>query len=302
MAYLVDEDPITSALMSPGMAMASQAAQNLTNMRMGGQIRSPIDAYQQAVFNRARLDQERQSLLQQQKIREMQQGPNIGTYNPRDYTPDSWALFVETKDPGVLERYNPFSQGNIRYDSQGNPIVGVDTAAENAALQAGAIAGAQEDRKSWADTDQKFAAEFPGQFQQLQGQRDLLQRTLDVVENPDNYDSQGPIMGRIAAFYDPETAQINAAGIQQTIETLSDVTTGALSERELSLFESLSAKGTRTPAQNARLLKQSIDAVERRLEQLREKGTYYRDKGTLEGYGFDSLLSEPEAVVDFNDL
>ena len=68
MSYLVDEDPITSALMSPGMAMAAQAAQNLTNMRMGGQVRSPIDAYQQAVFQRARLDQQRQSMLQQQKL------------------------------------------------------------------------------------------------------------------------------------------------------------------------------------------------------------------------------------------
>ena len=31
--------------------------------------------------------------------------PNHGTYNPRDYTADSWAQFVESKDPSVLKRF-----------------------------------------------------------------------------------------------------------------------------------------------------------------------------------------------------
>ena len=34
-----------------------------------------------------------------------QAGPNIGQYNPRDYTTDSFAQFVRTGDPSVLERY-----------------------------------------------------------------------------------------------------------------------------------------------------------------------------------------------------
>lgn len=32
-------------------------------------------------------------------------GPRIGTYNPRDYTPESWTQFTQTKDPSVLNRY-----------------------------------------------------------------------------------------------------------------------------------------------------------------------------------------------------
>ncbi len=32
-------------------------------------------------------------------------GGGYGVYNPRDYTTDSWAEFVKTDDPGVLERY-----------------------------------------------------------------------------------------------------------------------------------------------------------------------------------------------------
>ena len=35
------------------------------------------------------------------------EGDNIGTYNPRDYTTESWARFLQTKDPSVLERYEP---------------------------------------------------------------------------------------------------------------------------------------------------------------------------------------------------
>ncbi len=35
------------------------------------------------------------------------QGPDIGTFNPRDYTVQSFAEFQETGDAGVLERYEP---------------------------------------------------------------------------------------------------------------------------------------------------------------------------------------------------
>lgn len=34
-------------------------------------------------------------------------GGGIGTYNPRDYTTDSWAKFVMNKDPSSLKRYEP---------------------------------------------------------------------------------------------------------------------------------------------------------------------------------------------------
>lgn len=34
-----------------------------------------------------------------------QSGPDIGTYNPRDYTTDSFSEFQQTGDPSVLERY-----------------------------------------------------------------------------------------------------------------------------------------------------------------------------------------------------
>ena len=36
----------------------------------------------------------------------IQEGPSIGQYNPRDYTVDSFAEFVRTNDPSVLQRYS----------------------------------------------------------------------------------------------------------------------------------------------------------------------------------------------------
>jgi hypothetical protein len=48
------------------------------------------------------------SLASDEEFRAMfggQDGPNIGQYNPRDYTTESFAEFVRSGDPSVLERY-----------------------------------------------------------------------------------------------------------------------------------------------------------------------------------------------------
>ena len=37
----------------------------------------------------------------------------IGTYNPRDYTTESWDQFIKTADPGVLKRYETSAQERI---------------------------------------------------------------------------------------------------------------------------------------------------------------------------------------------
>jgi len=42
--------------------------------------------------------------------------PRIGTYNPRDYTEDSWAEFTQTKDPSVLERYETSAKERLYTD------------------------------------------------------------------------------------------------------------------------------------------------------------------------------------------
>jgi len=49
----------------------------------------------------------------------------LGTYNPRDYTTESWAEFLRTEDPSALVRYYPMRQqeiGGVTYnvDERGN--------------------------------------------------------------------------------------------------------------------------------------------------------------------------------------
>ncbi len=40
-------------------------------------------------------------------------GGEIGKYNPRDYTVDSWSQFAENRDPRVLKRYEPYKNVKI---------------------------------------------------------------------------------------------------------------------------------------------------------------------------------------------
>jgi len=80
-----------------------------------------------------------------------QKGPSIGTYNPRDYTTESFSEFQRTGDPGVLERYekDQFKEiGGVTYRL--NPAtdkydIVVDP--EKIAETEGKIAGAKEEGK-----------------------------------------------------------------------------------------------------------------------------------------------------------
>ena len=69
-------------------------------------------------------------------------GPKIGTYNPRDYTPESFAQFRESGDPSVLKRYyamQPTEIGGTTYfrDDQGNLFLPASPQVQAAADQEG---------------------------------------------------------------------------------------------------------------------------------------------------------------------
>jgi hypothetical protein len=52
-------------------------------------------------------------------------GGGIGTYNPRDYTADSWSQFIDTKDPRLLKRFatlRPMTVDGL--EGMGNVITG----------------------------------------------------------------------------------------------------------------------------------------------------------------------------------
>ena len=45
-------------------------------------------------------------------------GGGIGTYNPRDYTTESWTKFTKTRDPSVLERYENSVKARLYSDPE----------------------------------------------------------------------------------------------------------------------------------------------------------------------------------------
>lgn len=300
---------------SPGMAMAGTAMSNLTNMRQGRPVISPIQAYQQAIQSRAALRQnELLAQAQQQRLnpfydyeqaiergyitkdtplkefrRLMRGGHGAAGPNEFEYvqslSPEDRKNYMHLKRNTQLIDLGGGRQGVLGPGGVVMPITSSGEFIANEAAEKSAVTGAED----WARRDAEFEATFPEQLEKLRYGREVMQRTRDLVESPNAEWAQGPIMGRIAQFYDPDAAQINATGVIQTLETLSQVTTGALSEGELALFESLSAKGTRTPEQNAALLDRALELVDRRLKMYVDKGRYYRDNKTLRGYGFDIL-------------
>jgi len=82
-------------------------------------------------------------------------GPKIGTYNPRDYTVQSFAEFRSTGDPAVLERYTEktIDVGGVphQFDPESEsykPIVTTEKIASNRAKIAAAVKQAESSAKS----------------------------------------------------------------------------------------------------------------------------------------------------------
>jgi hypothetical protein len=106
-----------------------------------------------------------------------------GTYNPRDYTTESWATFLQTKDPSVLKRYAPTKDVDIggvphTFDpatggympsrittapvetaEEGVTIVTPESVAESKALIESEVTGAKEESKRKAAADAEIISE-----------------------------------------------------------------------------------------------------------------------------------------------
>ena len=82
----------------PGAApLSDYPAQAAIPAQAGGlNIENALNAMYQGGFGPEALDL-------QMKMEKQKGG--LGTYNPRDYTPESWAGFIKTRDPAALKRY-----------------------------------------------------------------------------------------------------------------------------------------------------------------------------------------------------
>lgn len=89
---------------------------------------------------------------------------NLGTYNPRDYTTESWSIFTRSGNPDDLERYESQSvieSGGAKFlvdrvTGARTPISSTQEAATGQASIASAVRSAEEVAQADAATDRKF--------------------------------------------------------------------------------------------------------------------------------------------------
>lgn len=175
---------------------------------------------------------------------------DIGTYNPRDYTTDSWAQFIRTGDPSVLERYESFGTVDLGGGRKGvldrttGQVVAEPVSADE--FQAGV-----RDTKAAAATGtaqgsaQTAAAE---QFASLSETASQLER---LFADPNFAGAVGPldaITGRIGEWMGTEEGVLGGEVQRLTNKLVTDAVSawkGAISEKELQFFkESVPGRGS----------------------------------------------------------
>lgn len=191
--------------------------------------------------------------LMQQKARS-----NIGTYNPRDYTAKSWAEFLTTRDPSVLERYDAFTQGNARWvpDGQGGYRMALDRQQLTTAgaiqaeidrlnermkeigkgegrLEVGDdITDMEASRAQEIEVHKNAAAESKTLFDQVKAVRSALPNYDEAIKAIDDGASSGVIESKMPSFR-ASTIRLQNAADRLGLDVISSVTFGALSEAEM---------------------------------------------------------------------
>lgn len=184
----------------------------------------------------------------------------LGTYNPRDYTTGSWAQFVETRDPSVLVRHDPFSQGGVRYapDGQGGfvPVISEEQQLSAGQIQAeidrlramqkeiGTRTGEVETAAQVGEARGDIAREVETSKQSVQRAGELFKQVQQVRDALPNYDeaiaaidagaSTGRVQGLLPSFRE-STLRFESAANKLGLNVIGSVTFGALSEGEMKL-------------------------------------------------------------------
>lgn len=217
-------------------------------------------------------------------------GPNIGQYNPRDYTTESFAEFVRTRDPSVLQRYASQQSVDIGgvphvFDpaiggyrpagvagTQGAQPVTAQTVAESEAAIAGertrateqarqdVEAGSPQERRQMAEA-QQTAQQNIANFQGIVDQADLL------LENDEYVEAMSGVSGKIPAL--PGTARYDAqVAFNQFKDTLTlgnlDKMSGVLTDRDIQVLAS--AAGGIEPGMSKEALVDRLNRIKRVFE------------------------------------
>lgn len=170
---------------------------------------------------------------------EAEGGPDIGKYNPRDYTSESFARFLESEDPTDLERfaaqksvdiggvphtYDPVKGGYYPAKVEGQEKeVTAATVGESKAEIAKTVQAAKD--------AQKISTES---FASLRRTRKALVNYDDAIAALESGAKSGVIESRFPSIRQSSVALANAQN-RMGLDVIGDVTFGALSKGELDL-------------------------------------------------------------------
>lgn len=242
---------------------------------------------------------------QQAEQQALQRMGGLGTYNPRDYTTDSWAQFVETRDPSVLVRHDPFTQGGVRYvpDGQGGvvPVVSEQQQMGAGQIQAeidrlramqkeiGTRSGEVETAPEVGEARAEIAREVETGKQSVKRAGELFDQVQQVRSSLPNYDeaiaaidagaSTGRVQGLLPSFRE-STLRFESAANKLGLDVVGSVTFGALSEGELKLaMETAVPRGMEGDALK-RWLQRKRDAQTKLANELEDAAIFFQRGGT----------------------
>jgi len=187
-------------------------------------------------------------------------GGGIGTYNPRDYTTDSWAKFVMNKDPSTLKRYEP--QRNVEiggvphvFDPESGQYVPASVgggsgggASKTKPITADDVAANQAKIKG-AEATAKAEAEAQAIIDKKAGQADSLEGILSEADKLFD-DASGSLAGAAgsaikgAVGYSDKSTQANAKLKMYSGWALSNVPRmeGPQGEKDVEIYKEMAAK------------------------------------------------------------
>ena len=327
------------ALASPGMAMASTAANNFARSRMGQQLQDPAQAYAAAVHKNAMMHQTQRKMQLEEENQALQTRKTEADLNPMadfqrfvqergiegmpyDQQLEAFKEFQKSSgNPGASNVARTFTndKGNLAYLSRDGNVVDTGVLASPGAneivmegdvpyvkqtLPGGEVKmvpldkfqkgyrsssiAEEDDAKAQAAIDTEFRTSLydtvPGMVEQYRS----LKEAMTILDSGDAI--QGPILGRIGAFYNPDSATLNAIGVASLIDTLSQVSTGALSEKEIEIFAADAAKAGNSAEVNKRLVERGLSLLERQMKELVRKQQYFsNNNNSLRGYGAEQV-------------
>lgn len=253
-----------------------------------------------------------------------QGGPKIGTYNPRDYTTQSFAEFTKTGDPSVLERYasqrsvdiggvphvfDPARGGyypaSVSGEGRQQPVTSRDVAESEAEITRGRETAKQDVKSQSPEERRKVESQIKEIRNNIASSQDVISRLDSIARNPGHIESITGVRGKLPAI--PGTEGFDAEiAFDQLRDTLTlgnlDKMSGVLSESDIKILSS-AASGLEYGMSEEALTERMDDirsVFESKSQQERAKLTEIMQG--MEGVDSQPQISEEEADAFINQM